>query len=177
MNESWGYNPLDRYYKSARFLINTMQEVAGKGGNLLLNVSPMADGCLPAEQVERLNAISGWMARNGESITATAPGLESWQFYGPSTRRAPAEGAGERVYLHLTMRPYETITVRDVKVKQVKSVRALGSDLTLRWWPRIPAGEMFLNADPVGSMVIETPESALDPLATVIAVDFEGRGS
>jgi alpha-L-fucosidase len=177
MNESWGYNPLDRYYKSARFLINTLQEVAAKGGHLLLNVSPMADGRLPAEQIERLDAISGWMARNGESIAATAPGLESWQFYGPSTRRAPAEGAGERVYLHLTMRPYETVTVRDVKVKRVKSVWALGSDRTLRWWPRIAAGEMFLNPDPVGSLVIETPESALDPLATVIVVDLEHGGS
>ena len=173
MNESWGYNPRDRFYKSARFLINTLQEAASKGGNLLLNVSPMADGTIPAEQIERLDTISDWMARNGESITGALPGFESWQFYGPSTRRATAVGASERVYLHLTTRPYETVTAREVKVKQVKAVRALGSGDELRFWPRIAAGEMFLNPDPTGTLVIETPESALDPIATAIAIDFK----
>jgi hypothetical protein len=76
MNESWGYNPRDPFYKSARFLINTLQEVASKGGNLLLNVSPMADGTIPAEQVERLDAIGAWTARNGESVAEALPGLE-----------------------------------------------------------------------------------------------------
>jgi hypothetical protein len=33
--------------------------------------------------------------------------------------------------------------------------------------------EMFLNPDPTGTLVIETPESAIDPIATVIAIDFE----
>ncbi len=77
MNESWGYNPRDRFYKSARFLINTLQEAASKGGNLLLNVSPMADGAIPAEQIERLETISDWMARNGESIAGALPGFEA----------------------------------------------------------------------------------------------------
>ncbi len=172
MNESWGCNTRDRFYKSARFLSNTLQEAASKGGNLLLNVSPMADGTIPAEQIERLDTISDWMARNGESISGALPGFESWQFYGPSTRRAAAVGTSERVYLHLTTRPYEAVTVREVKVKQVKAVRALGSGDQLRFWRRIPAGEMFLNPDPTGTLVIETPESALDPIATVIAIDF-----
>jgi alpha-L-fucosidase len=173
MNESWGYSPRDRSYKSARFLINTLQEAASKGGNLLLNVSPMADGAIPAEQIERLDAISDWIARNGESISGALPGFESWQFYGPSTRRAAVVDASERIYLHLTTRPYETVTVREVKVKRVKAVRALGSGDELRFWPRIAAGEMFLNPDPTGTLVIETPESAIDPIATVIAIDFE----
>jgi alpha-L-fucosidase len=140
MNESWGYSPRDRSYKSARFLINTLQEAASKGGNLLLNVSPMADGAIPAEQIERLDAISDWIARNGESISGALPGFESWQFYGPSTRRAAVVDASERIYLHLTTRPYETVTVREVKVKRVKAVRALGSGDELRFWPRIAAG-------------------------------------
>ena len=50
------------------------------------------------------------MSTNGESIIGTKPGLEAWQFYGPSARR------GETVYLHLLMRPYETMTVRGVPI-------------------------------------------------------------
>ena len=99
MNESWAWNPSDREYKSARALVHTLCEVAGRGGNLLLNVSPMGDGSLPPEQAERLDAIARWMDAYGESIHDTEPGLAPWQFYGPSTRR------GDRIYLHLLSRP------------------------------------------------------------------------
>src|SRR5262249_33957448 len=52
MNESWAWNPADRDYKSARALVHALCEIAGRGGNLLLDVSPMGDGALPPEQVE-----------------------------------------------------------------------------------------------------------------------------
>jgi alpha-L-fucosidase len=166
INNSWGYNPADKNYKSARTLVNTLAEVAGKGGNLLLNVSPTGDGALPPEHLERLDAIAAWMARNGESIAGTQSGLEPWQFYGPSTRR------GNRVYLHLVMRPYESVSVRGVRVRQVKSARVLGSGAPLRIHKRIAAADMLFNPDPVGELIIDVPESALDPLATVVAVEF-----
>ena len=60
MNDSWGWNPTDTHYKSARALVHTLCEVAGRGGNLLLNVSPTGDGSLPPAHVERLDAIS-WL--------------------------------------------------------------------------------------------------------------------
>ncbi|HYB92286.1 MAG TPA: alpha-L-fucosidase [Candidatus Binataceae bacterium] len=167
MNNSWGYNPADRNYKSALSLVHTACEVAGKGGNLLLNVSPRGDGSLPPEQVERLEAIASWMERNGECIAGTRPGLEPWQFYGPSTRR------DNRVYLHLLMRPYESVSVRGVRVNRVKSATALGAGAKLAIHRRISAADMLFNADPTGELIIDVPASAIDPIATVIALDFE----
>jgi hypothetical protein len=38
---------------------------------------------------------------------------------------------------------------------------------------RISAGDLLFNKDPVGELIIETPDSALDGLATVITVDFK----
>lgn len=166
INNSWGYNPSDTDYKSTRSLIHTLCEVAGKGGNLLLNVSPMGDGAMAPEQVERLDAIGEWMGRNAESIVGTDPGLEPWQFYGPSTRR------GNRVYLHCVMKPYESVSVRGVKVRRVGEARPLSSKIPLKVRRRIAAADMLFNSDPVGELVILTPDSALDSLATVIAVDF-----
>jgi len=166
MNESWGYQPSDAKYKSARQLIHTLCEVAGKGGNLLLNVSPMGDGRLPPEQSERLEAIAGWMAVNGESITGTAPALEAWQWYGPSTQR---DGI---VYLHALMRPYESVTVRGVHIKRVKAVRSLSPRKELRFTTRCSIPDRLLNSDPIGELTIETPEAVVDPYATVIAVEF-----
>jgi alpha-L-fucosidase len=166
MNESWGYQPSDTKYKSARQLIHTLCEVAGKGGNLLLNVSPMGDGRLPPEQQERLEAIAIWMSRNSDSIAGTKPGLEPWQFYGPSTRR---DGT---VYLHALMRPYESLTVRGVHIKRVKSVRALSTGAGLRFTTHCSIPDRLLNSDPLGELTIEVPEEAIDPCATVIAVEF-----
>ena len=166
INESWGYNPEDTRLKSARQLIHSLCEVAGKGGNLLLNVSPMADGRLPPEQVERLAAVESWMARHRESILGTEPGLEPWQFYGPSTRR------GERVYLHLLMRPYETLTVRGVPVRRVRSAAALATGTALTTSTRCTVADTLFNSDPNGELTIGVPGSMLDEHATVIAIDL-----
>ena len=119
INESWGYNRSDSHFKSARQLIHTLCEVAGKGGNLLLNVSPMGDGQIQPELLERLAVVEAWMSNNQESIIGTQPGLEPWQFYGSSTRKR------DRIYLHLLMKPYDTISVRGVPIKHIKSVRIL----------------------------------------------------
>jgi alpha-L-fucosidase len=172
MNDSWGYNKDDPSYKSPTELIQTLCEIAGKGGHLLLNVSPMGNGRLPPEQMQRLNDMAAWMARNHESINGTKPGLEPWQFYGPSTRK------GNTVYLHLLCRPYESVTVRSVHVNGVKSLCVLGSGAELRYTKRIKLFDQVRKElsgfnDPVGDLVITVPESVIEPHATVIAIDFE----
>lgn len=164
MNESWGWNPSDTEWKSARRMIHTLCEIAGKGGNLLLNVSPRGDGSLPAENVERLATIEEWMSRNGESIVGTGPGLEPWQFYGPSTKR------GEAVYLHLLMRPYESVAVRGVPIRRVKSVRALSTGEALEYSTRAAIVDS-VQPDPKGNLTIDVPERVVDEYATVIAVE------
>jgi alpha-L-fucosidase len=168
MNDSWGYVPSDVDYKSARELIHTLCEVAGRGGNLLLNVSPTGAGTLPVEQRERLEQIASWMAINGESIVGTKPGLEPWQFYGPSTRR------DTRLYLHLLMRPYEQVTVRGLPVKRVERVELLGHDQPLDLTFRTSVIDR-LNADPLGELVIPVPEELLDPMASVLTIDLAPR--
>ncbi len=167
INESWGYNPSDTRFKPARQLIHTLCEVAGRGGNFLLNVGPKGDGTLPVELTERLEVIERWMSRHGESIVGTAPALEPWQFYGPSTRR------GDRLYLHLLMRPYETVTLRGVRIKRVMGVSALASGAPLQYATRATIIDTMLNPDPRGELTITVPESAIDEHATVLAVDFE----
>jgi alpha-L-fucosidase len=166
MNESWGWNADDTRWKSPRQLIHTLCEIAGKGGNLLLNVGPMGDGHLPPAAIERLAALEGWMSRHDESIAGTTPALAPWQFYGPSTRR------GARLYLHLLMRPYEDVTVRGVPTARVRAVRSLSTGAPLAWTTRAPIVDTLFNPDPRGELRIAVPPDALDPLATVLAVDF-----
>ncbi|MEA5517228.1 alpha-L-fucosidase [Nodularia sp. UHCC 0506] len=69
INESWGYNPDDCKFKSSRQLIHTLCEVAAKGGKLLLNISPMGNGKIPPEQLERLQDIAEWMCDTLHTLT------------------------------------------------------------------------------------------------------------
>jgi alpha-L-fucosidase len=165
MNHSWGWNPADTDYKSGRRLVHTLCEVAGKGGNLLVNVSPRGDGTLPEPQVERLETLGRWMAANGESIRGTRPGLGPAQFYGPSTRR------GETVYLHLLMRPYDAVDVRNLPVRRVRAVRELASGRTLAFSRQTGVIE-GLAPDPRGTITVEVPAELVGDEATVLVVEL-----
>jgi len=161
MNRSWGYVPGDTEYKSATELVHTLCEVAGKGGNLLLNVSPTADGSLPPEQVERITSVGEWMDRHAEAVHDTEAGLEPWQFYGPSTR------SDDRIFLVCPWRPYEHIVVRGLPVRRIEARHlATGAELPVR--TRLTAEQEITNPDPIGELVIEIAPELVDPMATVI---------
>ena len=72
MGDSWSYVPNDNY-KSVKTLIHMLCDVVAKGGNLLLNVGPDADGNLPGEALERMEAIGKWLEKNGYAIYGTRP--------------------------------------------------------------------------------------------------------
>ena len=127
--------------------------------------SPRGDGSLPPEQEQRLAVIGQWMAANGEAISGTGPGLEPWQFYGPSTRR------DDTVYLHLLSRPYDTVTVRGVPVRRVGAVRHLATGTTLPFTTRTGVIESFFP-DPPGEVTIEVPAALVDEYATTLAMDI-----
>lgn len=71
MNDHWGYNKNDDYWKSTNALIRNLIDCASKGGNYLLNVGPTSAGLIPDASIERLRAIGQWMKANGESIYGT----------------------------------------------------------------------------------------------------------
>jgi alpha-L-fucosidase len=166
MNDSWGYVPSDHHYKSERELVHALCEVAGRGGNLLLNVSPTATGDLPAEQIARLEAVARWMDRHAAAIHDTEAGLEPWQWYGPSTRRQ------DRIYCHLLWRPYDRVTVRGLPVRQVAAVRDLATGTELAHTARCSILDLLINSDPPGELVIDVPPELVDPLATVIEIQM-----
>ena len=70
MGDSWSYVPNDNY-KSVNKLIHILVDVVCKGGNFLLNVGPDANGNLPQEAINRMEAIGKWLKVNGEAIYNT----------------------------------------------------------------------------------------------------------
>lgn len=70
----WGFHQDDHEnYKSPETIIYQLQECAAKGGNLLLNIGPRADGSIPEGIVEVFKRVGAWMKVNGESIYNSRP--------------------------------------------------------------------------------------------------------
>lgn len=165
MNKSWGYVPRDDEYKSETEIVHTLCEVAAKNGNLLLNVSPRADGSLPPEQVGRLEKVGAWAKAHRSAIFGTQAGLEPWQFYGPSTK-----GRNGEFYLHCITRPYEDVVVRGLPVRRVKAKHlATGTELAVRG--RATAEQELFGRDPIGEVFISLPEELIEDYATVVEVE------
>ena len=73
---SWCYtDSLD--YKSSEEIIWTLVDVVSKGGNLLLNVGPRADGVIPEGDRRILEDMAAWMQVNGEIIDGSRPWRKS----------------------------------------------------------------------------------------------------
>jgi alpha-L-fucosidase len=72
---SFGYNQLEGANESmtARQAVRLLADVVSRGGNLLLNVGPMADGTLPDLQREVLEGLAGWMGGGSSAIHGTRP--------------------------------------------------------------------------------------------------------
>jgi alpha-L-fucosidase len=165
LNHSWGPVAADRDYKSVRYLLSVLTEVASGGGNLLLNVSPDGEGRLLAPQQERLEGIAAWMQRHADAVIGAERGLDAWQFHGPTTRK------GDRTFLFCLMRPQEFVVLRGVHGKRIASVRALGSGAPLATELRLSAMDRIFGGDPRCDVIISVPEAACDPLVTVIEVE------
>lgn len=73
----WGYNVHDFVnYKSPQTIIGQLQECAAKGGNLLLNIGPRADGSIPEGVVDVFKRVGAWMRVNGEAIYNSRPAFD-----------------------------------------------------------------------------------------------------
>jgi alpha-L-fucosidase len=72
ITDKFGYVEGQKPYPPSSIVYKLIENVS-KNGNLLLNISPKADGTIPQEQQDVLLAIGKWLDVNGEAIYATRP--------------------------------------------------------------------------------------------------------
>ena len=71
VSDKWGYNRYDTNIKSPETIIEKLVECVTKGGNLLLNVNPMADGTIPEKVAATMRGVGRWLNINGEAVYGT----------------------------------------------------------------------------------------------------------
>lgn len=160
MNNHWGYCAEDRFYKSAPMLIRKLVECVSKGGNLLLNVGPDAQGRFPEESVRILEQIGRWMDRNGESVYGCGPsGLDKPE-YGRVTRK------GDVLYYHIFENTLGPLPLFGLRREQVAAIRRLADGSEVR------ISDSWVHSDYPDMVFADLgPDPALpDPVDTVLKV-------
>ena len=95
MNGMWGYKITDQNYKSTKTLIHYLVKAAGRNANLLMNIGPRPDGCLPAVAVQRLKEMGDWMKTYGETIYGTRGGRVTPRDWGVTTEK------DNKIFVHI----------------------------------------------------------------------------
>lgn len=141
MGRSFGYNRNEsaENYRSTTELLHLLIDNVSRGGNLLLDIGPTADGRIPAIMEERLLEMGEWLAVNGDAIYGTqalpgAPVVDDLRF-------TQKDGA---VYAICLKWPGKSLTIP--LEKQVTKVSMLGYDKP------VP----FMQSGP--SIAVQTPD-------------------
>lgn len=82
IGQSYGYNRMETAddYKKSSDLILMLVDIVSRGGNLLLDIGPTADGRIPVIMQQKLLYIGKWLDVNGEAIYDSKPWKLSQQW-------------------------------------------------------------------------------------------------
>jgi len=130
LSYSWGYTE-GMEIRPAKEIIHTLIEVVSKNGQMLLNLSPKADGTFPDDQKEVVYKVGRWMWSFGEALYDTRP----FTVFGETTQaksRVYYTQKGKTVYAIFLDWPGDNVavTLKQLTKKNlkgnVKAVQLLG---------------------------------------------------
>ena len=156
MNDTWGFKKNDNHWKSTTTIVDMLIDCASKGGNLLLNVGPTAEGEIPGPSLERLAEVGKWMEVNHEAIYGTTASPFKRLAWGKCTQKPG------KLYLLVEKWPADGKLLIPIKNQVAKTYLLADPGKSLD----------TLSTD--GGIQVSVPSQAPDPIATVIVAEIDG---
>ena len=177
IGHSFAWNRAEGYdvYLSRTECVRTLIDLVSRGGKLLLDIGPAADGTIPLIMQDRLFAIGDWLRVNGAAIH----GCKKSPFRNTPWGRATTKGAD--VHLHVYDWPKDGELV----------VRGLKSRVLRAYMQRDPSAKLLAGASPAqlggalsgnlpvwrdedGSLRVDVRSHAASEHATVVTLVCDG---
>lgn len=167
MNDSWGYQQHDKNYKTPYQIMDIFIDCLSKGGNLLLDIGPKADGTIPKEQENILKELGKWTSKHSAAIYETEKGIPYEYYSGPTTLSKDST----ILYLYVRDRPNDgQVFLKGIKNK-INRIFVVGNGSVLShkahstvYWSKYP-----------GVTYIDLPEDVMDNYYTVVAIMLDGK--
>jgi alpha-L-fucosidase len=159
---AWGYQP-DKSPKPLKDRIQLLAKVAGRDGNLLLNIGMRPDGQIDPPQEKRLREIGEWLGKYGASIYGTRGGPFLPGDYGASTRR------DKTIYVHILKWPGEKLALPAIPAKIVRASALTGGEVTFAQTENgieisVPPDHRS-DLDAIIALELDQPANAIAPVA------------
>jgi alpha-L-fucosidase len=186
-SSSWCYTEGIGYYSKKQVLHAFIDRIS-KNGNMILNISPKADGEIPQEQKDVLLSMGSWLKKFGEAIYAT----RAWERYGEGPTKmgaahgvmgAPVEGTAKDVRytrskdnstLYAILLGWEkdqkeisltSLSANRIDIKNLESVELINGE-SGKYLP------LKFNQDADG-LLVSLPERSFEELAYVLKLTFD----
>ena len=164
INNNWGYQPQDTFWKTPYEVITIFADAVSNGGNLLLDIAPKEDGSIPPQQTRVLKELGKWNKKHEEAIFSTLGGMPQGHYYGPSTLSKDSS----TLYLFLPGKVNGNVVIKGLRNK-IKNIRVVGTTQTL---PHKIVGKISWSPVP-GLVYINVPPVVQDDYMSVLAVELD----
>jgi alpha-L-fucosidase len=186
---SWCYTEGISYYSKISLLHAFIDRIS-KNGNMILNISPKADGTIPQEQKDVLLAMGDWLKKYGEAIYGT----RAWEKYGEGPTKmgaahgvmgAPKPGTASDTRFTRTKDNSTLFAIllgwekgqKEVKIKSLNPNRVDLKNLKTVELINGAAGKylpLTFKQD-TGGLTVNLPDKSFEDMAYVLKLSFDGK--
>jgi alpha-L-fucosidase len=177
INDTWGFRRDDTNWKSPGQIAFKLVDIVSKGGNYLLNVGPTAEGVIPQPSADVLRTVGRWLKVNGDAVygAGTSPfGVE----FGEYTGKDAKDVRGQKLFLansewRVTTKPGKLYITFFAEPRAPFEIPAMKNRITRAY--RLADNAPIALKTENGKTTFNMERPMLDPMATVVVVEFEGE--
>jgi alpha-L-fucosidase len=175
-NDTWGFRTDDTNWKAPGQILFKLVDIVSKGGNYLLNVGPTAEGVIPQIPSDNLRTVGRWLKVNGDAVYGA--GVSPFgDEYGEYSARGARDVRGNKLFLpdtdwRVTTKPGKLYFTFFTAPRGPFEIPAIAN--------RITRAYLLADRTPIelkaagGTTTFEMPSPMLDPMGTVVVVEYEG---